>query len=57
VIDTNVELRSHDHKRLLLKDIVGQQGLIAVGVGRGGNVVFRCCIGSPISATALMIKV
>jgi hypothetical protein len=41
VIDTNVELRSHDHKRLLLRDIVGQQGLIAVGVGRGGERGFQ----------------
>jgi len=41
MIDTNVELRSHDYKRLLLKDIMGQRGLIAVGVAREGERGFQ----------------
>jgi hypothetical protein len=40
MIDTNVELRSQDYKRLLLKDIMGQRGLIAVGVAREGRTWF-----------------
>jgi len=41
VIDTNVDLKSHDYKRLHLHDLMGQHGLIVVGVGRGGERGFQ----------------
>ncbi|MFK4443601.1 hypothetical protein ABH944_003979 [Caballeronia udeis] len=41
VIDTNVDLRSHDYKRLYLDDVMGSRGLIVVGVGRGGERGFQ----------------
>ena len=41
VIDTNVDLKSHDYKRLHLHDVMGEHGLIVVGVGRGGERGFQ----------------
>jgi hypothetical protein len=41
VIDTNVDLKSHDYKRLHLNDVMGQRGLIVIGVGRGGERGFQ----------------
>lgn len=41
MIDTNVDLRSHDYNRLYLNDVMGRHGLIVVGVGQGGERGFQ----------------
>jgi len=41
MIDVDVPLLTHEHKRLSLRDASGERGLIAVGVGRAGGRGFQ----------------
>lgn len=41
MIDLDVPLLSHDHRRLLLRDVAGEHGLIVVGMSRSGERGFQ----------------
>jgi len=41
MIDVDVPLLTHDHRRLLLRDASGECGLVAVGVGRASGRGFQ----------------
>jgi hypothetical protein len=41
VIDTSVPLLSHDYTHLYLRDVMGNDGLIVIGVGKAGERGFQ----------------
>jgi hypothetical protein len=41
VIDTSISLLSHDHTHLFLRDVMGRQGLVVIGVGKAGERGFQ----------------
>jgi len=41
MIDVDIPLVTHDSRRLLLRDVSGERGLVAVGVGRAGERGFQ----------------
>lgn len=41
MIDTSISLLSHDHTHLFLRDVMGRQGLVVIGVGKAGERGFQ----------------